>query len=166
MLKKKVLLVAFAFAGIVSSCSKDTPYDRDAQFKIDSALIQKYIAKNNITDVKMKNGVFYKILSQGTDTTKVNLTDTVTLFYDGRVLGNTKAFDSVATTIPRPFILKNVIAGWQIGVPLIKAGGRIRLIVPSTLAYIDRPVGPIPANSILDFNINLNQIKKVKSVTQ
>lgn len=164
MLKNKILLaaVAVAFAGIISSCSKDTPYDKSAQFKIDSALIEKYVADHKITDVKKEKGVFYKIVNQGTGTDQIALTDTLALFYDGRVLGAVNAFDSVATATPRSFVLKNVILGWQIGVPLIKNGGRIRLIIPSTLAYIDRPVGPIPANSILDFNININQVTKTK----
>jgi FKBP-type peptidyl-prolyl cis-trans isomerase FkpA len=166
MLKNKILLVAVAFAGIISSCSKDTPYDKSAQFKIDSALIEKYIANNGIKDVKKEKGVFYKIVNQGTGTDQIDLTDTLALFYDGRVLGAVKAFDSVATVTPRSFVLKDVILGWQIGVPLIKNGGRIRLIIPSTLAYIDRPIGPIPANSILDFNININQVtKKKKTIT-
>nr|WP_199076053.1 FKBP-type peptidyl-prolyl cis-trans isomerase [Pedobacter sp. ASV19] len=159
MLKNKILLVAVACAIILSSCSKDIPYDRKAQFTIDSGLIVNYVKDNKITDVKQKDGVFYKILREGTvDTTPVTLNVPLALFYTGHVLGTKQAFDSTGIQAPRVFVLANVIKGWQIGVPLIKGGGEIRLFIPSTLAYINRPVGPIPANSILDFDITLKEV--------
>jgi FKBP-type peptidyl-prolyl cis-trans isomerase FkpA len=64
-------------------------------------------------------------------------------------------------------MMTEVIQGWQQGIRLIGVGGEIRLIIPSTMAYRDRLVGtlppttnnplpgPLPANSILDFDIKL-----------
>jgi len=51
-----------------------------------------------------------------------------------------------------------LIAGWQIGLPLIHKGGEIKLIVPSSLAY-GCGNGPLPANSILYFDIHLVDVQ-------
>jgi FKBP-type peptidyl-prolyl cis-trans isomerase FkpA len=58
-------------------------------------------------------------------------------------------------TEPITFALGGVIVGWQIGIPLIQKGGKIRLFIPSGYAYGPRSQGNIPANSILDFEIDL-----------
>ena len=58
------------------------------------------------------------------------------------------------------FALNRLIVGWQIGVPLIKKGGSIRLIVPSGLAYGSSSPGlGIPKNAVLDFTIDLIDVK-------
>jgi len=53
------------------------------------------------------------------------------------------------------FQLGQLISGWQLGLPLIKPGGKIKLYLPPTLGYGSRTVGSIPANSILIFEISL-----------
>ncbi|MNL47460.1 FKBP-type peptidyl-prolyl cis-trans isomerase FkpA precursor [compost metagenome] len=77
--------------------------------------------------------------------------------YAGRVLGETKTFDS-ATGNTRPFTLGGLIAGWQIGIPYIQKGGKIRLFIPSQYAYGNSAMPGIPANSVLDFNIELTEV--------
>jgi FKBP-type peptidyl-prolyl cis-trans isomerase FkpA len=70
---------------------------------------------------------------------------------DGRV------FDQQTNAI-KPAGLGTLIAGWQIGLPLIQKGGEIKLIVPSSLAY-GCGNGPLPANSILYFDIHLVDVQ-------
>jgi FKBP-type peptidyl-prolyl cis-trans isomerase len=53
-----------------------------------------------------------------------------------------------------------VIKGWNEGVPGMKKGGKRKLIIPPELAYGDREVGPIPANSTLVFEIEMLKIEK------
>lgn len=51
-----------------------------------------------------------------------------------------------------------VIAGWDQGVTGMKVGGRRRLTVPAALGYGARTMGPIPAASVLFFDIELLKV--------
>jgi FKBP-type peptidyl-prolyl cis-trans isomerase FklB len=63
--------------------------------------------------------------------------------------------------LPATFPLNNLIKGWQIGLSLCKVGGKIRLIIPSGLAYsIRNRATEIPPNSILVFDITVLDVKK------
>ena len=73
-------------------------------------------------------------------------------------------FDSsVDRNMPFQFKLggREVIAGWDEGVEGMKVGGKRELIIPPDLAYGPREVGGlIPANSTLDFEVELLKVSK------
>jgi FKBP-type peptidyl-prolyl cis-trans isomerase len=48
-----------------------------------------------------------------------------------------------------------MIAGMELGVVGMQPGGVRRLIIPPSLGYRDQPVGPIPPNSTLIFDVQL-----------
>ena len=62
---------------------------------------------------------------------------------------------------PFPFTLgqRQVIPGWDEGIALLKKGGKATLIVPSGLAYGPNASGPIAANSVLLFDVELVDVK-------
>jgi hypothetical protein len=103
------------------------------------------------------NGVYYKILQEGSGDF-VNPNDTLVLNYKGQLL-NGFVFDETKTG-PATFPLKRLIRGWQTGLPFCRQGGKIRLIIPSSLGYSIRNLGVIPPNSILLFDIEVLEIKK------
>lgn len=72
-------------------------------------------------------------------------------------LTNGKKFDSSRDrNEPIEFSLKQVIKGWQEGIPGMKPGGVRRLKIPSELAYGKRGAGDdIPPDSVLLFEVEL-----------
>jgi FKBP-type peptidyl-prolyl cis-trans isomerase len=51
-----------------------------------------------------------------------------------------------------------VISGWEKGISLLREGDKATIIVPPSLAYGDREVGDIPANSTLIFDVEILEV--------
>lgn len=132
--------------------------DSIAQAAADDAYIQQLIKENKTDAVKQHEGVYYTILKEGTGT-KVKVTDTVTVFYKGSLLSDGSVFDQTKDK-PATFPLNRLIKGWQIGVPLLKVGGKIKIAIPSGIAYgIRTRAAKIPPNSILVFEVEVLDAK-------
>lgn len=88
--------------------------------------------------------------------------DEVTVHYVGALVDG-KVFDSSRDRgQPFTFILGagSVIRGWEEGVAGMRVGGKRRLAIAPDYAYGNRVVGPIPANSVLVFEVELLAVKK------
>jgi hypothetical protein len=105
---------------------------------------------NNITYLTDPSGILYETILSGSGGYP-QITSNITVNYVGKLMNGT-TFDS-GTNITLP--LAALIQGWQIGVPLIQIGGRIKLIIPSSLAYGCDGAGAIPPNAPLYFDITL-----------
>jgi hypothetical protein len=104
-----------------------------------------------------KDGIYYYMIKEGTGK-QVSVNDTVTVYYKGMLLDGS-VFDETKDK-PATFPLNRLIRGWQIGVPLCNVGGKIRLVIPSNLAYSIRTrSAKIPPNSILVFEIEVIDTK-------
>ncbi len=104
-------------------------------------------------------GLYYTMLKEGTGQ-QVTENDEVEIFYKGWLYSNGRTFDETKNE-PLKFPLKYLIKGWQIGVPICKVGGKIRLYIPSSLAYGIQNIGKeIPPNSTLVFDIEVISSKK------
>ena len=148
----KYLVSVFALALILSSCSKKvkTP-------EMDDQLIQNYLSTNKLTATKDPSGLYYIMTTTGTGVSPT-LTSTVEVKYTGYLLNGT-VFDKTATDKTFTYALSGLIKGWQIGIPYMKKGGKATFFVPSALGYGDVATGPIPANSVLIFDIELVDVK-------
>ena len=147
---KYILLFILPLLLVLGSCKK---FDAGEQANIDDSTILKFISDKNIVAQKHSSGIYYQILSSGSGNISFTNNTTVSTKYTGRLLNGT-VFDAT-TTQPISFKLGQVISGWQIGIPLIQKGGKIRLLIPSGLAYGPDGQGPIPGNAVLDFDIEL-----------
>lgn len=163
-MKIKNLLLLICITGCLAACSKrevfKDDFDHVAQYKLDSAKISQYVKDNKLVGEFHKSGIFYQKLVPGTGDIKYNENTQITANYKGSLLDGT-VFDETTGT-PRKFSLGSVIGGWQIGIPLIQKGGKIRLIIPSFYGYRNKAVGKIPANSVLDFTIELTDVQSLQ----
>lgn len=116
-----------------------------------------FIKANNINAVKDPSGLYYEIITPGTGDYKFSGSSNITIAYVGKLLNGTKFDDGGGKD--QTFPLGNLITAWQIGVPKIQKGGKIRLICPPSLGYGNRASGPIPPNSPLDFIIELKNVQ-------
>ncbi|USN88291.1 MAG: FKBP-type peptidyl-prolyl cis-trans isomerase [Candidatus Nomurabacteria bacterium] len=87
--------------------------------------------------------------------------DTVSVHYVGTLQDGTEFDNSKKRGQPFVFTVGEgkVIKGWEDGLIGMKEGGQRILVIPPSLAYGDRQIGPIPANSTLVFAIELLEIK-------
>ncbi|MCY7290872.1 MAG: FKBP-type peptidyl-prolyl cis-trans isomerase [Ferruginibacter sp.] len=132
----------------------------------ETAYLQDYLTTNSIT-ASEKNGMFYSITTQG-NATSPNQCSTIGLTYSGNLITGTTdggVFDATPAGQKSTFTLSGLIAGWRIIFPLVKAGGKVTLYIPPSLAYGAQvsPARPpfvgIPANSYLKFTVSLIDVQ-------
>ena len=144
------LLAPFLFA----ACGKTVTECVPATVASEKAAMVAYCTANNITYTEHASGILYEIMSPGL-TTQPTIANTVAVVYTGKLL-NGNQFDASAN--PVRLALNGVIKGWQIGIPLIKKGGRIKMVIPSSLAYGCTGQGSIAPNSPLYFEVTLTDV--------
>ena len=108
---------------------------------------------------KTASGLVYETLKEGTGATAKS-GDTVTMHYTGTLTDGTK-FDSSVGKSPfvTPIGSGRVIRGWDEGVPGMKVGEKRKLTIPPELGYGDQAQSKIPANSTLNFEVELLDVK-------
>ena len=121
------------------------------QWQIDDAFIKTFLTANNITALKSLSRVYYKINTAGNGNV-VNAGSTVEVKYTGRLLNGTVFETSGDTAYSSPIL--DFIKGWQVLIGMT-AGTKVRLFIPSDLAYGTSASSTIPANSILDFDVEI-----------
>ncbi len=154
---KKIATALAAISILLLSCAKNnsgyTPCTDVSPASEDSTM-RAFCQKDTITAVKDTFGLYYQVITPGTGAVP-NLNSIVSVRYTGSLLNGT-VFDKEDSTISFP--LNSVIAGWQIGIPYIKKGGHIKLIIPSAYAYGCTGYASIPPNAILYFDIQLMDV--------
>ncbi len=131
--------------------------------------ITDFLAKNSNAK-KTESGLVYEIINPGTGKSP-SVEDSITVHYHGTLI-NGEVFDSSmdrakqltsegkdAEQAKFKADLASMIPGWKEALPLLKEGGKMKLIVPSQLAYGDRPAGKIPPGSTLIFDIELFKVE-------
>ncbi len=139
---------------LVTACSSE-----DASVT-GSPVIEKatFAASLNVdlaTSSKLPSGMYIKDITIGTGA-PVAAGQTLSMRYTGWLPNGTQ-FDATGNGAPFQFRLGagQVIAGWDQGVAGMKVGGKRQLIITPALGYGSANVGPIPANSILVFTVEV-----------
>ncbi|KAB2649042.1 MAG: FKBP-type peptidyl-prolyl cis-trans isomerase [Verrucomicrobia bacterium] len=130
------------------------------RFSIDDL---NFLDKNYPNAQKTSTGIRYVVQKDG-EGEGPNQGDTVNVLYEGRLLDGTLFDKATDKTHPFSFRLgrKQVIAGWDQIVKLMKPGEKLLAIIPSELAYGSRGQLPrIPRDSALIFTIELISINRL-----
>jgi FKBP-type peptidyl-prolyl cis-trans isomerase FkpA len=163
-MKKYIFILSMLVIGL-ASCTKDNSnqqpvVDPAVQAKADDDAIVGYLATHTtITATKDATGLYYQVVEPGTGAA---ITDNSTLVvsYASKGLNDVQieANDNVT------FKLSTLIPGWRIGLPKIKNGGKIVMLVPSGLAYGPYGSGRIPPNTVIVFTVTVKSVDGVAGV--
>lgn len=109
---------------------------------------------------KTASGLYFRDLTVGSGAT-VLVGKRISMHYVGWLIDGTQFDANPATATPFSFTVGTgqVIPGFDEGVRGMAIGGRRQLIIPPSLGYGSTAKGPIPANSILVFQIDLVTIQ-------
>ena len=140
----------------LASCTKQTEVvSVEEQFEADKVIIRNYLAEKGIKADSTKNGLYYTYTTKGTDTIGPTISDTAKVYYLGYFTSG-KVFDKrLRPNAPFEFAITSVVPAWQEAVPLMKRGDKITIFSPSILGYGVNGSGSIPGNSVLIFDIEL-----------
>ncbi|MEO6884190.1 MAG: FKBP-type peptidyl-prolyl cis-trans isomerase [Bacteroidia bacterium] len=105
------------------------------------------------------DGLQYMITTKGTGI-QPQKGDMVTVNYVGKLMNDT-VFDA-SEKHGKAYTFRigdgDVIKGWDEGIMLMHEGDKASFVVPPSLAYADKVVGKIPANSTLKFDVELVKV--------
>jgi peptidylprolyl isomerase len=107
-----------------------------------------------------ESGLMYVIIEEGEGDFATD-GNVVKVHYSGYLEDSTKFDSSVERDEPFSFVIgnKQVLAGWDEGIKLLKTGGKARFVIPPSLGYGDITAGKIPPNSTLVFDVELLEVK-------
>jgi len=144
---------------------QDAALERASQKNIELAATFFASLKSRPGIIALPDGLCYEVLERGTGP-YVKPTDTVKINYTGMLLDGQVFDSSEQHGQPLVIALDQAISGWSEGMQQINKGGKIKLYVPSTLAYGNEGAGPIPPSSALIFEIELLEILPVAKATE
>ena len=114
--------------------------------------LAKFLKEDGVQQTE--SGLAYQIIEPGNDKKAVSDQDTVWVDYKGTLIDGT-VFDQNDNI---NFTLDRVISGWSEGLKLVGEGGKVKLVIPSELAYGDRGNRSIEPNSTLVFDVTLHKV--------
>lgn len=186
MKKLNLLVLGLIVVAGLSSCLKETEtFDLELQYEIEKPIIAEYVRENVPNAVLNEDwGIWYEIIEPGTagdyEYKMVNNqieAPVIQAKYRG-ILLNGVQFDANDTTEGATFSLNQVILAWQIvflpsvidgnetiGLTAtgLHPGAKIRFVTPSYLGYANSARNNIPANSPLDFTIEVLDVRSPSS---
>lgn len=110
------------------------------------------------------SGLQYEVV-KAADGPQPKPTDVVTVDYEGKLTDGTVFDSSIKRGSPIDLPVSGVIPGWVEALQLMHVGEKIKLYIPSELAYGPQSPSPtIPANSVLVFDLELKAIKDPAAV--
>ncbi|MBQ9548749.1 MAG: FKBP-type peptidyl-prolyl cis-trans isomerase [Bacteroidales bacterium] len=135
---------------------------RNQKLLINKEAGEKFLAENAKKEgVQVsESGLQYIIVEPGNDV-KAGPADTVWVNYKGTLLDGSVFDETPEGAEPIQMQLSRVIKGWTEGLQLVGEGGKIKLFIPSELAYGEQGNQGIEPNSTLIFDVEVSKVGKV-----
>lgn len=125
-------------------------------WQLEDRMITRFLADKNLTGfTRLPSGIYRNISTPGTGDV-IRATSTITVKYKGRLLDGTVFDESGDTNLTQA--LSTLISGWKKTLIGLQNGVKLRVFIPSDLGYGKTASGTIPANSILDFDIEVTDV--------
>ena len=118
---------------------------------------QTYLEENKKKEgvIVTESGLQYQFVTKGEGAVP-KIDDQVKVHYAGSLIDGTEFDSSIARGEPVVFGVNQVIPGWSEAMQLIPVGSKVKLVIPSQLAYGEQGVMPkIEPNSVLIFDVEL-----------
>jgi FKBP-type peptidyl-prolyl cis-trans isomerase FkpA len=133
--------------------------EQNTKLASDGVAIDNYLASKSIAAETHSTGIRYVIETPGEGPSPGRF-DQVKINFVAKIIPNEVQFDSGTIQPTSTFSSRvcNYIPGWQIALPMLKEGGKMKVFVPSILGYGPQANEQIPANSNLYFEIELVEI--------
>ncbi len=130
------------------------------------AFLQDNKKRKEITT--LPDGLQYEIMKEGeANGVKPMAVDTVVVDYVGTLIDGTEFDNSMKRGQPATFPVGGVIKGWTEILQMMTKGAHWKVYIPSELGYGERGAGAsIPPNSVLVFEITLQDIKPAVTIKQ
>lgn len=146
-------------ADIVEQTTAHVSKTKEELAKVSQDYLDENAKKEGV--IVTESGLQYEILTEGTGTIPT-AEDYAEVHYAGSLLDGTEFDSSYTRGEPAIFPVGGLIPGWVEALQLMPTGSKWRLTIPSEIAYGDREAGPIPANSVLIFEMELLSIKSAE----
>ncbi len=128
---------------------------------------EKFLAANKSKTgvITTPSGLQYKIIAPGAGNKPV-ATDMVKLNYAGKLISGQEFDNSKRSGGPVPMRVNGTVPGFSEALQLMPLGSKFKVWIPSKLGYADQGNEAIPANSVLEFDLELVEIMDAKAVEE
>jgi FKBP-type peptidyl-prolyl cis-trans isomerase FkpA len=111
-------------------------------------------------DMTTASGLGFSTVKQGKGP-KPTDTDVVLVNYKGRLAADGKEFDAGQRV---PFPVEGLVPGFTEGLKMMQKDGSYKLCIPAALGYGDQANPSIPANSDLEFDVDLIDFRSMAEI--
>ncbi len=133
-------------------------FKEESQAELDEFRISNFLAVNNITAIRDPSGIYYQVLQEGTTGIAADLQFLLKTKYKARLLDG-YVFDQTVGDTPyeielkstRYFGLKKILVGR-------KAGTKLRVFLPSSVALGSYGSADVPKNSNVDIEVEIQEV--------
>jgi FKBP-type peptidyl-prolyl cis-trans isomerase FkpA len=130
---KLTLPVIFFTAFVFISCNKKNEMTcKPVEPAAEAEQMTAFCNIQSIAYTVDTNGIYYQIIDQGAGLSP-NTNSLITVTYSTSTLDGNIVEDKTTTPVKKK--LNEFIEGWRIALPYIQKGGRIKMVIPSALAY-------------------------------